>query len=530
MPSLNGLLPLPISTLPNTYLAMFISLMAPLLLILVLFHRVIKRSVNPVNWPFLGMLPSLVANTPHLHHWTTNLAANNDGNYEFKGPWLSGMNIFFTADPMNTNHIFSLNRQNYVKGSKITDIFDILGDGLIIANDESWLHQRRRAHTLISSNNFRAFLAASARKKVEEGLLPLLNHAASMGKAVDLQDVFLRYTFDVSCVTLFGVDTNCLSLGLPTIAFAAATDDVTEGLLYRHFLPMKWWKLLRWLRVGREKKFAAAWQVLDEFIYQQISKKKEEIKRKESNKEPSPTFDLLSSYIEDPMEAKTTSDYDTFLRDTVINNIVAGRDTSASGLTWFIYMLTKHRDVEAKILDELRAIAPSHDALNDDQLVIFDVKDLNKLVYLSAAIYESLRLFPPVPFNHRTAKYSDELPSGHRVQPGALIISSVYAMGRMEKVWGKDCNEFKPERWITEGGTLRHEATYKFLVFGTGPRMCVGKDTALTMVKIAAAALVYNFEVDMVQGHVVEPKLSVVLAMKSGLKVKVKKRKVHGRC
>ncbi|KAI4969055.1 hypothetical protein ZWY2020_046385 [Hordeum vulgare] len=98
-------------------------------------------------------------------------------------------------------------------------------------------------------------------------------------------------------------------------------------------------------------------------------------------------------------------------------------------------------------------------------------------------------------------------------------------MGRMEE-WGKDCMEFRPERWITDDGKLRYEPSYKFIAFNTGPRTCLGKEVAFTQMKAVAAAVLWNFVVEAVPGHVVEPKLSVILHMKNGLAVTVKRRNV----
>ncbi|KAI8536039.1 hypothetical protein RHMOL_Rhmol10G0224700 [Rhododendron molle] len=54
---------------------------------------------------------------------------------------------------------------------------------------------------------------------------------------------------------------------------------------------------------------------------------------------------------------------------------------------------------------------------------------------------------------------------------------------RMNFIWGDDCSEFKPERWISEGGTIKHEPSYKFLAFNAGPRTCLGKEVAFTQMK-----------------------------------------------
>jgi cytochrome P450 len=97
-------------------------------------------------------------------------------------------------------------------------------------------------------------------------------------------------------------------------------------------------------------------------------------------------------------------------------------------------------------------------------------------------------------------------------------------MGRMESIWGEDCLEFKPERWISEQGRIVHVPSYKFIAFNAGPRTCLGKDMSFIQMKIVASSIIWNYRVQVVEGHPVLPKISVVLHMRHGLKVRVTKR------
>lgn len=424
------------------------------------------------------------------------------------------MNLFITCDPLNIQHVFTSNFQNYPKGDDFLEIFDILGDGIFNSDGDIWRAQRVKAQQLISHPHFRAYVAQSSRDKVEKALLPFVAYASKQGQAIDMQDVCLRLTFDITTKLVFGVDPNCLSIGLPTVPFAQAMDDANETLLFRNAMPVAVWKLLRKLNIGREKKLANAWKVIDQFVDQTIEKRRAEKKKvKETENLP----DLLSSYIDD----NETSKVDKFLRDTTVNLMLAGRDTTGAGLSWFLWLLTQNRHVEEKILSELNSIPHS---FTSDGMVIFNPEELAKSVYLHAALNEALRLFPPVPFEHKGVLKDDMLPSGFLATPGIKILISTYSMARMEGVWGKDCSEFKPERWISDKNRLKYEPSCKFLSFNTGPRTCLGKDIALTQMKAAAAALVYNFYLEVVEGHVIAPKHSIILQMKNGLMVNVRKR------
>ncbi|XP_019199095.1 PREDICTED: cytochrome P450-like [Ipomoea nil] len=102
-------------------------------------------------------------------------------------------------------------------------------------------------------------------------------------------------------------------------------------------------------------------------------------------------------------------------------------------------------------------------------------KRRQEMQYLQAAISEAMRLYPPVPVDTKACLKDDVMPDGMFIGKGWFATYHTYAMGRMEKIWGKDCCEYKPERWLDENGEYRQESLFRFPVFHGGPRMCLGK-------------------------------------------------------
>ncbi|KAK1264524.1 Cytochrome P450 86B1 [Acorus gramineus] len=460
----------------------------------------------------LGMLPRLLGKLHRVHDYCAEVVRASGLTLLFKGPILSKLDFIVTCDPANANHILKSAFADYQKGPDFPEIFDVLGEGIIVADDNSWASQRKSAHALFADAKFRGFVAEMSKGMVESALVPILTRAAELGEAVDLEDVFLRFTFDSSCKILIGVDSNSLSDGFPEVSFVIAIEVAEEVVLLRHATPMWWWKLMRWLNVGPEKTLARARETIDAYVMQTIREKREAICEASSS---SSLPDMLSVYLQNGHD-------DKFLRDMVLNFMIAGRDTTAAGLAWFFWLMSKNPHVETKIYEELKARFGEDDV---QQFKVFDAESLHRLVYLHAALYEALRLYPPVPYNHKWAAKADELPSGVLVEPGTRILISMYAMGRMKEVWGEDCGEFTPKRWITKHGTVKYEPPHKFLAFNAGPRSCLGKDMALTQMMVVAAAMIYNFKVEAVEGHVVEPRISVILHLKNGFLAKVRKRR-----
>lgn len=185
---------------------------------------------------------------------------------------------------------------------------------------------------------------------------------------------------------------------------------------------------------------------------------------------------------------------DKYLRDIILNFMVAGKDTAAASLSWFLYMLCKNPLVQERIVQEIRDVTSSHERTTDVNGFAQSISEeaLNQMQYLHAALSETLRLYPIVPLNMRCAENDDILADGHRVKKGDNVYYMAYAMGRMTYIWGHDAEEFKPERWLKDG-VFQQESPFKFISFHGGPRICLGKDFAYRQMKIVSMVLLHFF-------------------------------------
>ncbi|CAM0907925.1 unnamed protein product [Alopecurus aequalis] len=472
-------------------------------------------AVCPTNWPILYMFPSLLTNLFNVHDYLTIVLAASGHNCRAHGPPGTGMRFFITCDPANVRHIFTTNYANFPKGEDFAAIFDIMVGSLFTVDGEPCRQQRAKMQSVLRNPQLVARVAASCRDKVEKGLVPLFTHMASTDTTFDLQEVITRFMFDLTATMIFSVDPGLLSTDMPPMDVAAAMDTVMEVGFFRHTVPAFCWKVMRLLSIGPERKLEVAQRVLRGFVTEMIMQKRKMKQLQEGCEE-----DILSSYIDDP------NFDDNLLRSTLFSSMLAGRDTLGMTLLWFLYNLAQNPKVVSTIRNELSLVA-SHKASSDDAIVIFEPEETKSLVYLRAALYETLRLYPPGPFERKTVAADDTMPSGHEVRAGDTIIVSLHSMGRMEGVWGKDCLEYNPDRWLSDGGNkLRYVPSHKFLAFNSGPRMCIGKDIAVMEMATIVAAVVWNFDVEVLEGQTIQPKLSCVLQMKDGLKVNLKQREM----
>ncbi|XP_024516039.1 cytochrome P450 86B1 [Selaginella moellendorffii] len=504
---------------------------------------------GPLVWPIVGMIPQLSRNFKQGYDWVTGILVQTGGTFTFIVPWIPSLNVVVTSDPQNVEYILKTNFANFPKGKILRAGFhDLLGSGIFNSDHNTWLLQRKLASLEFYTKSFRDLTARSVQRLVHRRLLPILRHAAATSATIDLQDVMLRFTFDNICILAFGADPGCLCAGLPRVPFARAFDVATTLTLLRFTVPEFSWKLDRLLGIRRERKLHECLKTIEAFAADVIAKRKAEM----ADDRPSRRSDLLSCFLSstDPATGKPSYS-DKFLRDVAINFILAGRDTSSVALSWFFWLLQSNPRVEAAILDELRTVVRSSgrrcvrdpDVRNSDCLVRktpgedereeeeaedggedgdgihqFSVEELRSMQYLHAALSESLRLYPSVPIDNKEVVEDDTLPDGTRVKKGRRVLYSIYSMGRMESIWGPDCLDFRPERWI-KNGFFVPESPFKYTAFNAGPRLCLGKDVAYLQMKAIAASILSRFSVRVVDGHVAKQKLSLTLFMRNGLPV-----------
>ncbi|GFY80307.1 cytochrome P450, family 96, subfamily A, polypeptide 4 [Actinidia rufa] len=446
----------------------------------------------PWNWPILGMLPMFFINSHRIFDMMNDILLESKGTFLFKGAWFSNKDTLITSDPTNVRYVMSTNFSNYPKGPENKRFFDVFGDMLFNADHEEWRIHRKITQGFFTHKRFPQSVVDINQHTLEKGLIPVLDHVSKKApkKACSLHVEF------------------------PDVPFSRAMNDANEAVLMRHIVPEKVWKLQRWLGIGREKKLSQAQKTLDNLAAKYIAVNREQLRKGEQN------FNTLKYLSEDAVIGTAEDVYNT-MRDSIIALLFAGRDTSGSALTWFFWLVAKNPSVESKIREELEANLPGDEPQTHS---LTNVEKLNKLVYLHGALCEALRLFPPTPTMRRAPIQTDILPSGHHVNPKMKVVLFSYAIGRMEWIWGKDCLEFKPERWIPEKGGTNLVPSSKFLAFSTGPRICPGKDLAFIRMKAVAATIIHNYHVQVVETSNVTLASSFMLRMKDGLMVRVTKR------
>ncbi|XP_022730044.1 cytochrome P450 94A1-like [Durio zibethinus] len=478
------------------------------------------KTPSPQSYPIIGNLIGFLRNRHRFHDWVSDMLSQTPSSTLQVNSFLNLSHGVCTANPINLQHLLHSNFPNYIKGSRYHDVLhDLLGYGIFSVDAHLWTLQRKISSHEFNTKSLKHFISDVVTSQLSDTLVPFLSNACKDNQIIDLQETLQKFTFSNICKVAFGVDITSMD----NSGFVKAFDDAVEICSSRFLSPVPTiWKIKRLLNLGSEKRFKQAIKVVNDFALEIIkSKEKQELQNYKEN--TGKNQDLLSRFTSKTrleMEFEDEEKRRKFLRDIVISFILAGKDSTSTALTWFFWLINGHPRCVRLILDEVVALEG------------FNYDEFKKLNYLHAALSESLRLFPPVPINSRLTVNDDVWPDGTYVGKGWFADYSAYAMGRMEKVWGPDCREFKPERWLDDDGVFQPSDQFKFPVFHCGPRMCLGKDMAYVQMKTIVVALMREFEIIAVDGGASAEKmmnppytLSLLLKMRGGFHVRLQKRR-----
>jgi len=197
-----------------------------------------------------------------------------------------------------------------------------------------------------------------------------------------------------------------------------------------------------------------------------------------------------SKYVFSEAIAQQTND-PVEIRSQLLNILLAGRDTTASLLSYVFRHLVRHPQVLAKLRKTILNDFGDYENPRD-----ISFATLKSCTYLQHVINETLRLTTIVPINFRNATRDTTLPRGGGpdgskpifVRKGQVVEYSIHVLHRRKDIWGDDAEEFKPERW--QG----RRPGWEFLPFNGGPRICIGQQLALTTASYVVVRLLQRFE------------------------------------
>jgi cytochrome P450 len=183
----------------------------------------------------------------------------------------------------------------------------------------------------------------------------------------------------------------------------------------------------------------------------------------------------------------------------------ASFETTASTLTWTLFLLAQHPTVMQQLMDELDAVLSGAPPTQDQ---------LTQLSFLECVIKESMRILPPVPFTIRATTQAAVI-GPFSVPNGSRVICSHYLTHHMPEIYPEP-ERFQPERWRSIDPTQ-----FEYLPFSAGPRACIGAMFALQVLKISLALILQKFRLAVVPGTRVDRLVQITMVPQHGMPMTV---------
>jgi carotene epsilon-monooxygenase len=432
--------------------------------------------------------------------------------------------FLIVSEPAAAKHILrssdNARRNVYGKGLVAEVSKFLFGDGFAVAEGQLWTARRKA----VAPSLHRAYLEIMV-DKVFAPSAHLLNKKLKdqpEGKPIDIESCFSQLTLDIIGKALFNYDFNALTKDSPIIQAVYTALKETEQRA-TDLLP--YWKIPLFNLIDeRQRKAAEAVQIIRDTTEELISKCKQIVEEEQKKNSGTTALDLGEDYVDeaDPsilrfLIAARDEVSSTQLRDDLLSMLVAGHETTASVLTWTIYLLLQNPECMKKAVSEVDAVLGSKTTPS--------FSDLKNCPYVLRCISESMRLYPHPPVLIRRALMDDRLPGGQFIPKGQDVIVSVYNIHHSPEVWD-DPEEFIPERFpLDKQAPTEINTDFRYIPFSGGPRKCIGDQFALMEAQVALIVLLKEIDLELVPDQKIEMTTGATIHTKDGLFVTSKARK-----
>jgi cytochrome P450 len=364
----------------------------------------------------------------------------------------------------DVQRVLATNRRNYVKGLGFDRVRILVGDGLITSDGALWARQRAMMQPMFHRRVMAHFATSIAA--ANDALLARWEPSADQGLPVNVTEGLTTMTLDIVLRSIFGRDLDRLVAETGSNPFDLLAQDS-----------------------ARDLRFAYRFRSLNRLVAGLIERRRREAEEHHD-------FVAMLMAARDGGTGAPMSERE--LIDEIMTLIVAGHETTATGLNWTWYLLSQNPDAEARLHTELDALPERHP---------LELSASGELPFARAVVDEALRLFPPVWTFTRRALEADTL-GGFQVPAGSDVILPTYVIHRHPRYWHEP-DAFRPERFAPGGEG--QGASFAYIPFGAGPRRCLGDGFAIYEMLANLSRFGRRFRLRMVPGQQVtmEPRVNL---------------------
>jgi cytochrome P450 len=402
-----------------------------------------------------------------------------------------GRDVVVVNDPNDIRNALAVSEDAFPKSDLMVAALEpLLGDGILISNGSDWRRQRRMLEPALEQMRVRRMYPLMSATITD--FVAKLRSLGS-GAEVMLDSEMSFVALDVIFRTIFSRPISVDETRQISAAFAEYQDRAPQDALVALFgdaaatgIPMNELSDI----ATSIRAFIAG--LIDERL----------------SLSPPPPDDILQAVI----DARDPDDGSAFSREELINQItvlfLAGHETSASALTWCVFILSQQPRLAEKIRNDALALAGGRPLTQED---------VNKIVLARDVFRETLRLYPPAGFITRVSTGPATI-GGYEIDAGGLIVISPWLLHRHQKYW-KDPDIFDPERFSEARERDIVPGTY--IPFGLGGRVCTGRTIAMIEGPLVIAELMRALRFIPLEPETVTPAFRLTVRPKVAIRCKI---------
>ncbi|XP_055304014.1 uncharacterized protein LOC129569305 [Sitodiplosis mosellana] len=451
----------------------------------------------------------------------------NESAEPFIGVFTSIQPALLVRDPKIIKDIMIKEFQSFGhRGINANVDVDPMANNILLQTDEKWKRARAQFSPAFTSGKLKGIFNTIV--DCGKSLDKYVDRFANTDKSVEMRELFARFATNVIVSVAFGLDIDCIEN--PDNEFRKHGEEIFRPCL-KNMLRLN--LAIMTPTLAKLFKIRFADKETGDFMIDAVRQNIEY--REQNNVSRKDFFQLLmqlrnTGKIEDNDDdwtAKSTSDR----KEITIEEMAAhaflffagGFESSSSTMSFCMYELAKHPETQQKVYDEIVSVLEKHDG----HLTYEAVADMK---YIGQCLDESLRLHPPFPTSGRECTKDFKIPDSNVViEKGTTILLSPLGLQYDPKYY-EEPRKFKPERYNQSETANKSFEEMPDLVFGLGPRNCLGMRLGLLQSKIALILLLQKFKFELDERHKnTELKMnptSTVLNPMGGLNLKASRNKL----
>ncbi|KAH8398726.1 hypothetical protein KR222_001291, partial [Zaprionus bogoriensis] len=434
--------------------------------------------------------------------------------------WVFDRLLILSSD-LEFNEQMLTSQDHLVKHQVYKILGQWLGNGLLLSDGKVW-HQRRKIIT--PTFHFSILEQFVEVFDLQSNIcVDRLEQKADAVSVFDVGPFICLAALDIIAETAMGTKVNAQQA--ESTPYAAAVNECTELLAWRFmsvylqneflftltrpFLKLRQMKLIRTMHDFTIKVIEQRRQALEE-----EHKKQDHSVESSNDVGTKRRMALLDVLLQATVEGRPLRNDE--IREEVDTFMFEGHDTTTSAVSFCLWEISRHAEVQAQLLAEILQV------IGSDRSRAVTSRDLNEMKYLECVMKESLRMHPPVPLVGRKLqsdfKYNHSKLGAGVIPAGTEVLMGIIGTQNNPEIFPEPLL-FKPERHAS-GERL---ANFAYVPFSAGPRNCVGQKFAQLEMKMMLVKIVRAYEL-LPLGEPVKPVLNIVLRSDNGFQLGMRKR------